>query len=128
MSTADIERFIADLKDDENLQNGIKALNGGVVPLVAFANEQGYDFTDAEAHAYVKAQTGAELTDEQLNAISGGKAVVSSTEVVTSTVAVSTSGVTLVTEVVVTNELVMGSATVAATSNYVGTSTSVSVT
>jgi len=125
MSTSEIERFVAELQGDESLQNGVKTLDAGVAPLVAFANEHGYDFTDGDAHAYVKAQTGAELTDEQLDAISGGKTIISSSSIITSTEVVTSSSALVETSVEVSSSSVLVTSTTEVTSTSAVTSTSV---
>ncbi len=73
MSQSDIQRFIQDLKTNPELQEAIKGQSGGLEAVVAFATSQGYDISLDEAKAYIRAQSQQELTDEQLDAIAGGK-------------------------------------------------------
>ena len=72
MSKAEIERFISDLKADENLQSEGKAKVTGVPALVQFANERGYDITVEDIREHARSQ-GQELSEEQLGAVAGGR-------------------------------------------------------
>lgn len=73
MSQADVERFINDLKNDPGLLEGLKSEATGVASVVDFAKSKGYDITLDEARAYIAEQSKQELSDEQLDAIAGGK-------------------------------------------------------
>ena len=73
MSQADIERFVADLKASPELLDEVKQAAGGLGSVVEFAKGKGYDITLDEAKAYINAQAGSELSDEQLDALAGGK-------------------------------------------------------
>lgn len=72
MSAAEIERFVSDLASDELLREKAVNASEGVASLVAIAQEHGYDITVDEARAYIQANTQSELSDDQLDKISGG--------------------------------------------------------
>lgn len=73
MSQAEVERFVEDLKNDEGLRSELSAHASGVGSVVAFAKDKGYDVTADEASAYINAQAGRELSDDELDAVAGGK-------------------------------------------------------
>ena len=73
MSQADVERFVADLKTNPGLLAEVKENAGGIASVVKIAKDQGYDISLEEAKAYVQDQAGSELSDEQLDAVAGGK-------------------------------------------------------
>lgn len=73
MSQADVERFVADLKANPDLLAEVKEGAGGVASIVEIAKGKGYDITLEEAKAYIQAQAGSELSDEQLDSVAGGK-------------------------------------------------------
>lgn len=73
MSHADVERFVEDLKNNEKLRGALAEQASGIGSIAAFARDKGYDVSAEEASAYISAQAGQELTDEQLDAIAGGK-------------------------------------------------------
>ena len=73
MSQADIERFVADLQTNPDLLAEVTKSAGGIASIVEIAKGKGYDVTLDEAKAYIQAQAKAELSDEQLDAIAGGK-------------------------------------------------------
>lgn len=73
MSQADVERFVADLQNDEGLRNELSGHASGVGSVVAFAQEKGYDVSADEASAYISAQAGRDLSDAELDAVAGGK-------------------------------------------------------
>ena len=73
MSQADVERFVADLKANPALLAEVTKNAGGIASIVEIANGKGYDVTLDEAKAYVQAQAKAELSDEQLDSVAGGK-------------------------------------------------------
>jgi predicted ribosomally synthesized peptide with nif11-like leader len=72
MSKADIERFSNDVKTNKKLQEEVKAKATSIRSLVEVAKAQGYDFSAQEVQDYVRAQ-GKELSDEQLDAVTGGR-------------------------------------------------------
>lgn len=72
MSAAEIERFVSDLASDELLREKAVNASEGVASLVAIAQEHGYDISVDEARAYIQANTQGELSDDQLDKISGG--------------------------------------------------------
>lgn len=79
MSQADIVRFIADLKSNDELRNEVTGTASGLESVVGVAREHGYDITVDEARDYVRSQASSELSDEQLDQIAGGKSGSSST-------------------------------------------------
>lgn len=73
MSRADVERFVADLNSDEGLRTELSAQASGIGSVVAFARDKGYDISAEEAGAYVSAQAGRDLSDDELDVVAGGK-------------------------------------------------------
>jgi len=73
MSAADIERFVADLKENASLLDEAKAVPGGLAAMAGFAQSKGYDITVDEAKSYIADQANASLSDDQLDAVAGGK-------------------------------------------------------
>jgi predicted ribosomally synthesized peptide with nif11-like leader len=81
MSTAEIERFAADLKSNEALRaeagkaQADKSRATSVDRAVAFAASKGYAFTADELKDHAKATAraaGKELTDAELDGVAGG--------------------------------------------------------
>lgn len=73
MSHAEAERFVADLKQDAGMRDALKGQPATLDAVVAFAKGKGYDVSADDALAYLKAQSGEELSDEELDAVAGGK-------------------------------------------------------
>jgi len=73
MSAADIERFVADLKGNASLLGEAKAAPGGLGAMVDLAKSKGYDITVDEAKSYIADKANQELSDDQLDAVAGGK-------------------------------------------------------
>ncbi len=73
MSAADIERFVADLKENASLLDEAKAVSGGLAAMAEFAKSKGYDITVDEAKDYVNERTKQDLSVAELDAIAGGK-------------------------------------------------------
>ena len=73
MSAADIARFVADLKSNATLAGEMKGAATGLASVVDFAKSKGYDISVDEAKTYIREQSKQELTDDQLEAIAGGK-------------------------------------------------------
>jgi len=73
MSQADIQRFVSDLKDNQVLLDEVKSGAVGLASLVELAQARGYDISVDEAKAYIRGQASQELSDEQLDAVAGGK-------------------------------------------------------
>ena len=90
MSTSEVGRFVSDLRSDPDLLAEVREKSGGLGSLVDFAKGKGYDVTVDEAKAYIQTETERELSDEQLDAVAGGKhhhhTVKTTTTVVTQTV------------------------------------------
>ena len=90
MSQAEIERFVVDLKDNEELRNEVTATASGIGSVVEVAKENGYDISVDEARDYIRDQASSELSDEQLDQIAGGKGHHHSTSSVTQVSSVQT--------------------------------------
>ena len=73
MSKADVERFVGDLKNNADLLAEVKSKASGVGSVVEIARSHGYEITIAEAKDYIQKQTSSDLSDEQLDAVAGGK-------------------------------------------------------
>jgi len=76
MSQAEIERFVADARQDDQL---LTELTDGSLALGAFvekARKRGYDFDLHEARAYLRTHHAPEASDEELSHVAGGTAVV----------------------------------------------------
>ncbi|MCG8461207.1 MAG: Nif11-like leader peptide family RiPP precursor [Holophagales bacterium] len=73
MSQSEIERFVSDVKNNEEL---LKELTEGVIgldELVSRAGEKGYEFTAEEAKAFAMSQAEGEISDDQLDMVAGGQ-------------------------------------------------------
>jgi len=78
MSMKDVESFVVELKTNMNLQEEIKAKNGGLgvmSAVVDVARAHGYDITAAELNESIRTQR-RELTDEELESVTGGLVVI----------------------------------------------------
>ena len=73
MSQAELERFVGDLKADAGLRTEVSDKAAGIGSMVELAQAKGYDISADEANAYIRAQAGSELSDEQLDAVAGAK-------------------------------------------------------
>jgi len=73
MSQADIQRFVSDLKENQTLLDEVKSGALGLGAVVELAQAKGYDITVDEAKAYIREQANQDLSDEQLDAVAGGK-------------------------------------------------------
>jgi predicted ribosomally synthesized peptide with nif11-like leader len=73
VSKQDIDRFVGDLTSDADLRNELSGSASGVGSVVAFAKAKGYDIDAGEVRAFLDGQAGKNLTDDQLEAIAGGK-------------------------------------------------------
>jgi len=73
MSQKDIERFVSDLKEKPALLAEVKSGAMGLSAVVELAQAKGYDISVDEAKAYIREQAGQELSDDQLDAVAGGK-------------------------------------------------------
>ena len=73
MAYEQIEQFLAALQKDpqliEKFQSGISGLDS----VVEFAREMGFDISFDDAREFIREQANVELSDEQLEAIAGGK-------------------------------------------------------
>jgi predicted ribosomally synthesized peptide with nif11-like leader len=72
MSKAEIERFNNDVKSNSKLQEEVKAKATSIRSLVEVAKAKGYDISVDEVQEYARSQ-GKELSDEQLDAVTGGR-------------------------------------------------------
>ena len=82
MSQADVEKFVSDLQSDSGLLEEVRQSAGGLQSVVDLAKSKGYDVTLDEAKAYVQDQAKQTLSDDQLDAIAGGKGHHSTTSTV----------------------------------------------
>lgn len=73
MSQAEVERFVADLKADEEMRGELKNHAAGIASVVSFASDKGYDLSPDEVRDYIQSQLGRELDDAELEAVAGGK-------------------------------------------------------
>lgn len=73
MAYEQIEQFLAALQKDpqliEKFQSGISGLDS----VVEFAREMGFEISLDDAREFIREQANVELSDEQLEAIAGGK-------------------------------------------------------
>lgn len=73
MSRQEIDRFVEDLKSDERMRSAMRDEAAGVGSVVEFARARDYDITPDEVRAYLRTKNQRELSDEQLDAVAGGK-------------------------------------------------------
>ena len=73
MSQAEVDRFVADLKSNDDLRNEVTGAASGIGSVVEIAKGHGYDISVDEARSYIRDQASSDLSDEQLDAIAGGK-------------------------------------------------------
>lgn len=73
MSQAEAERFVADLKQDSGMLEELKTQATSIDAVAEFARGKGYDLSADDARAYIQAQASHELTDQELDAVAGGK-------------------------------------------------------
>ncbi len=73
MSKQEIDRFVEALKSDADMRNALRENAGGVGSVVEFARGRDYDITPDEVRDYLQEKTDKELSDEQLDAVAGGK-------------------------------------------------------
>lgn len=78
MSKADIDRFVEDLKSNADLLEEVRAGAGGLASIVAIAKSKGYDITLDDAKEYIRSNASRSLSDDELDQIAGGVAVVTS--------------------------------------------------
>ncbi|MBO6785097.1 MAG: Nif11-like leader peptide family natural product precursor [Alphaproteobacteria bacterium] len=110
MSEKEIERFNADVQANEEMQKELVEAGSGIGSVVVFAKARGYDFSVDEVRDYIEANTGEALSEEQLDAISGGGVVHTNTNINTNTNVNTNAETTL--EVVVTHVAVAAGAPV----------------
>jgi predicted ribosomally synthesized peptide with nif11-like leader len=75
MSTSDLERFVGDIKNKPGLQSDLKSKGGGPASVVDVARAHGYDVSMEDIRQYAVAH-GHELTDEELEQVTGGVSVI----------------------------------------------------
>lgn len=73
MSEPEIHRFLDDMKNDEALRGEVMADMESFAAIVERAAAKGYDFTLEEAKSHMHKTAKQELSDEQLDAVAGGK-------------------------------------------------------
>lgn len=72
MSDSEIQRFVSDLKSDQELLAELSNHAAGVGSVVQFANERGYEITPDDVRNHIRASAGTDLTDAQLEKLAGG--------------------------------------------------------
>ena len=71
--TTELNRFVADLKTDTDLQAAVTNDTDDIASLVKLANAHGYNFTLSDYTAMEQQlEAGDMLTDEQLDAVAAG--------------------------------------------------------
>lgn len=75
MSQSELERFSADLQSNEVLREELAKNASSVASIVAFAKAHGYDVTVEEVEPHLRAQTGRDLSDDELDSVAGGYAM-----------------------------------------------------
>lgn len=73
MSREDVERFVGDLKSNSDLLDEVREGAGGLQSVVDLAKDKGYDISLDEAKSYIQDKANAKLSDQQLDAVAGGK-------------------------------------------------------
>lgn len=73
MSKQEIDRFVEDLKSDTDMRDALRDEASGVGSVTEFAKGRGYDISPDEVRAYLQEKTERDLSDEQLDAVAGGK-------------------------------------------------------
>jgi predicted ribosomally synthesized peptide with nif11-like leader len=68
---SEIERFAKETGTNESFRNELKAVGADSQAIVRFANEKGFDFSAADVDSLTSS---AELSDEQLENVAGGRA------------------------------------------------------
>ena len=66
-----IEKFIADVKENKELQTELKEIGSDVDKITKFAHSKGYDFTSNDLKSFADTKKG-ELSEEQLDKVAGG--------------------------------------------------------
>jgi predicted ribosomally synthesized peptide with nif11-like leader len=74
LSITDAIRFAKDLVTDKDLTEKIKAKASGLTSLVELGKAHGYNFTLEEIKQVIRSGAPREMTDDQLDAVAGGKA------------------------------------------------------
>lgn len=72
MSKSEVERFVADLGNQQALHDEFSSRISSIESISAFAKEKGYDIDVDDAREYMEQQASQDLTDDQLDQISGG--------------------------------------------------------
>ncbi|QLH38222.1 MAG: Nif11-like leader peptide family natural product precursor [Defluviicoccus sp.] len=86
MSKAEMERFAADIKANPDLMAEVKDKAAGLASLVEFINSKGYSVTIDEAKDYIHSKAGRQLSDKELESVSGAGTTYTQTDVATTTV------------------------------------------
>ena len=90
MSSAEVERFVEAMKSDPALLSEVTSNAAGIGSVVEIARGRGYDISIHEAKSYVQSQSSVELSDDQLEAVAGGKGSSTATATVQTAVTVTT--------------------------------------
>lgn len=72
MSQAEIERFVRDVRQNDQLLRELAEGSIGLGHFVDKAKQRGYSFTLAEAKQYIRQHHAPRATDEQLEKVVGG--------------------------------------------------------
>jgi len=113
MSQSEVERFVEAMKSDPALLKEVTSNAAGIGSVVEIARGRGYDISIDEAKSYVQRQSSVELSDDQLEAVAGGKGSSTSTASVQTTVQVTTEAVVAETTVEAAAEVEVGAVAVA---------------
>lgn len=81
MSQSELERFVADVKGNKELQDALKEAGSDVDAIVKFASGKGYSLTADELKAFADTKKG-ELSEEELEKVAGGDTAYTSSAVV----------------------------------------------
>ncbi|CAA0098040.1 Uncharacterised protein [BD1-7 clade bacterium] len=85
MSLEHIENFLEALKTDTTMLEEFQDTIGGLQSVVDFAASKGFSISLEDAREFLRTQADIELSDEQLEAIAGGKGHSSSSSVAVAT-------------------------------------------
>ncbi|MGM0379449.1 MAG: Nif11-like leader peptide family RiPP precursor [Bacillota bacterium] len=70
----EIKRFNEDVKEDKEMLEEVKKIGNDLEKIVEYANSKGYDFTIEDLES--EADNNSELSEEQLDDVSGGLSAV----------------------------------------------------
>jgi predicted ribosomally synthesized peptide with nif11-like leader len=76
MSHIEVERFVADVNQNQALLQELSEGLIGLDDMVHRARTKGYDFSVEEAKAFAQTYNAIEVSDEQLDRVNGGQGIV----------------------------------------------------